>query len=356
MPTNYRSRLYRGFSCGDFTVLSIIVYQNVEATQMHKKTKSNDLDSNITFSPLQTLRNITVQGYLNKLSPHSLTKSTKKRYFVLSGENLFYYTSNTDTNKPLGIIDMSKVEKVLRNKKDCFSIVTPKREFVLYTQTESELIYWLNGLRAFSVVEDNESRSRGNSPIPPRPSRPPVSPRTSTSTLSPLHPIHNHTSNPNSNHNHTPNQNKNNEKNSVTSPVALSPLSSHTKISPKVLPPNVQHREVPKRPIKKEIGQSFDPLKKKLTQLEESEQHLVRIRNSCIQLEKKEFKLLLNSLNVDATEKSKREISDIQQAIAQYENQIQTLEKSIEQLSQELQNSINNQMNWEKLKKLNAKK
>ena len=360
--------------------------------------------------------NAPIQGYLHKLSPHSITKSTKKRWFVLHGENLFYYHTSSDS-KPLGVIELNKVEKVYSTKKECFNIVTPKREFVLFTQTEGEVIFWLNSFKNFTNIEVEEisrpklQNSNSNSPSPIRLNTniqqnhsPPHSPLNNSGNNVNVVPIPIARSYSNSNTppvNHLP-ANRSDSNPSIAINAPNSPIHSNTKISANLIfktnnnnninnnnnnnnmnnninntPPRTERREVglnkpPQNNNARNINYNnknnnninnnnridtnMEVMKRKMQQLEDSEQQLAQIRKNSENASRREFKLLLKRLNSQQSEpKIDLEISQLQHTISRFENQLLNLEKTIENISSELQNTINNQMNWERFKKLNSK-
>ncbi|XP_044163612.1 pleckstrin homology domain-containing family H member 1-like isoform X1 [Acropora millepora] len=94
------------------------------------------------------------EGYLTKLGGH--VKNWKKRWFVLSGGNLYYYKSENETNrKPLGQIPLDGTCRIARTDGALtFEVATPKRTFYLTGDTEEVVDDWLrvlhNVMRKFS--------------------------------------------------------------------------------------------------------------------------------------------------------------------------------------------------------------
>jgi len=78
----------------------------------------------------------------------------RKRFFNLQGESIVYFESNNKNdlnNPPLGSISILSITQIIAKAKPGkynFSIDTPDRIYMLQSETEELMNYWVNGLRA----------------------------------------------------------------------------------------------------------------------------------------------------------------------------------------------------------------
>jgi len=100
---------------------------------------------------VQSLQPTDFEGYMTKCG--GSIHSWKKRWFVLKGNQLFYFKNNTAL-RAKGVIVMSHeslIREEEKHKKNCISISTLNRVFFMYSETTQEHQNWLNKL--ISVLE-----------------------------------------------------------------------------------------------------------------------------------------------------------------------------------------------------------
>jgi len=88
-----------------------------------------------------------MKGWLKKQGEDSL-KGFKNRYFKQDKEKLFYYKSETITEE-FGYIDVSLISEVRVEGSDRFDVVTSQRTFVLQVSHTDDMVYWVDGLKAW---------------------------------------------------------------------------------------------------------------------------------------------------------------------------------------------------------------
>eukprot|EP01102_Stenamoeba_stenopodia_P014553 TRINITY_DN4843_c0_g1_i1.p1 TRINITY_DN4843_c0_g1~~TRINITY_DN4843_c0_g1_i1.p1 ORF type:complete len:271 (+),score=60.37 TRINITY_DN4843_c0_g1_i1:262-1074(+) len=101
----------------------------------------------ITAQADKASNNTRVTGYLTKLG--KIRKNWKKRWFVLEGWNLKYYTSEKET-KPKGIIPLEDcfIKRSFDGEagKFCFQIRTQSRAWLLCAETKEDMLRWVKAL------------------------------------------------------------------------------------------------------------------------------------------------------------------------------------------------------------------
>ena len=111
------------------------------------------------MSKFQDGSSIVKSGYLIKLATKS-GKNWKKRYFVLNGNTLTYYTDHTSMDKAKGdllITSETVIEDTLiEGKPHCCSIVTPFHTLVFAAKDNTELKAWKRAIQN-SIVEARNS-------------------------------------------------------------------------------------------------------------------------------------------------------------------------------------------------------
>lgn len=96
--------------------------------------------------------NVTIhRGWLTKVGEEN--KTWKKRWFVLHEDQLVYLTNKTDTyitgSVPIDYNSMVFfVDENQEGKKNAFAVLTNKRNYIMYTESEEETLQWVYRLRA----------------------------------------------------------------------------------------------------------------------------------------------------------------------------------------------------------------
>lgn len=78
-------------------------------------------------------------------------KTWKKRWFVLKGQQVYYFKSNKD-NVVTGVIDLEpdsfvKEEPAAKKKKNMFSVGTKKRIFFIAAETPEDMTSWIEAIK-----------------------------------------------------------------------------------------------------------------------------------------------------------------------------------------------------------------
>ena len=108
-----------------------------------------------------------VEGWMAKQG--HIFKTWKNRWFVLDGRNVLYYAKEGSA-KPRGAIQMVDGTDVIVEesypKPYCFTIVTPRKRFVLQAADEDEMAEWLeaiqNNLEVVPYMDDEEVNMLGD--------------------------------------------------------------------------------------------------------------------------------------------------------------------------------------------------
>jgi len=102
--------------------------------------------------PAFQLDNVSKKGFLFKRG--ELNKAWKRRWFVLQGENLYYFVSTSDTI-PVGSINILLCKIVDRKdpsskdlKKFYFDIITPSRTYYIYAESIDIVEEWKSAINA----------------------------------------------------------------------------------------------------------------------------------------------------------------------------------------------------------------
>merc|ERR1711879_36762 len=86
-----------------------------------------------------------MDGYLTKKG--AKVKNWKRRWFVLKGDTLYYYKTRTDLEQKGEIQINTSTSCTMEGKKDdgkyYFTIVTPKRKYKMFANSEETVNLWV---------------------------------------------------------------------------------------------------------------------------------------------------------------------------------------------------------------------
>lgn len=125
-------------------------------------------------------------------------KTWKRRWFVLKGQNIYYFKTNKDTTLT-GCIDLDpesfvKEEPAAKKKKNMFSVGTKKRIFFIAAESPEEMNSWIETIKSAIKPTNQPARtgSPSNTPASPQPT-----PATTTTTAPATQPAATPTGQPN---------------------------------------------------------------------------------------------------------------------------------------------------------------
>eukprot|EP01124_Arcella_intermedia_P017754 TRINITY_DN2460_c0_g1_i2.p1 TRINITY_DN2460_c0_g1~~TRINITY_DN2460_c0_g1_i2.p1 ORF type:complete len:455 (+),score=110.84 TRINITY_DN2460_c0_g1_i2:58-1365(+) len=108
-----------------------------------------------------TVQSLDVPDYAGWMTKQGgAVKNWKKRYFVLKGNNVYYFKHTTDANVT-GTITLDSscfVRRETKGKKNLFAVGTPSRIFFMFPETEKERDEWISKIKNKIDVLNN---SRG---------------------------------------------------------------------------------------------------------------------------------------------------------------------------------------------------
>eukprot|EP01102_Stenamoeba_stenopodia_P002402 TRINITY_DN12221_c0_g1_i1.p1 TRINITY_DN12221_c0_g1~~TRINITY_DN12221_c0_g1_i1.p1 ORF type:complete len:853 (-),score=167.69 TRINITY_DN12221_c0_g1_i1:79-2637(-) len=98
-------------------------------------------------NPLPETR-VLKEGFLTKKGS-ALVKQWKERWFVVKGQNLYYYRNPRD-KKPVGSLSLKDVQEIMADNKEhmpnCFRLVTKKKVHLMSAQTPDDRDNWIKVL------------------------------------------------------------------------------------------------------------------------------------------------------------------------------------------------------------------
>ena len=320
-----------------------------------------------TQSPLSPRGGSIFCGFLNKQNPHGLKYSTKKRWFVLDGNKLYYYIQPEDP-KPKGFIDLTTVQRLNTKSGNCFILSTPKREWVLFANSRAEVISWLKCIKStLESISVSKNVIPQPPPLPPAPiitlttpvprnltrldsGTPPPSPprhKNSLPAITPLGKIPQNSvvnqSAPKLGRPQTPLRAQVTLAPPVNSPTTPSPTQPRNK-SPT---PNLQKKIFPHLGQLPRTSSASAQTRSKVIELERAEIHLEKLKNQKSVKEKEEMKILLKALcSFERPFAGADKQATLEADIHKLEEQIINTTATVTNYQKDIQQNINGNLNW----------
>lgn len=146
----------------------LISYHLRENDILVVKFKGKSTEFGIEYSPidfLETYKNtFKKSGYLTKQGGgEGGRKNWKKRWFVLSEDRLEYFKSESELDRPLGVIMLSDYialhDDEESKKPYCFLLETIPRIYRISANTKKDMDAWMNSLRKLGEIARSDSKN-----------------------------------------------------------------------------------------------------------------------------------------------------------------------------------------------------